>query len=114
MLINPDKMILIYRGARFNTYELERSPELEISSRISISAPICASCLFTNHLVDEDRQHIIQKEEILFECGIEGCYNMADFFITLDFGFEEGDIEEEQEENHDSMEDLYDSELNFD
>jgi len=113
MLINPDKMVLIYKGVKFDLFEFERGWGKSIQSSVFFFAPICSHCLSMNRLTEENRQNISESDNGGVRCGVSECTNKADFFLEFNFGFEESDVEEIQEEGVDSMEDLYDSELNF-
>lgn len=115
MLINPDKMKLVYKGVKFNLFEFERGYAGGLDSRVQFFSPICAKCMCTYGFINEDKQHISNNDDIAVNCGVEDCDNKADFFISFDFGFEEGDVEEEIEEVYSGWEDLYEySELKFD
>lgn len=115
MLINPDRMKLVYKGVRFEVFELERECDRMLDSRIRFFSPVCARCLFMHGMINEDKQHIEHRKELSIGCGVEDCDNQADFLVSFDFGFEEGDVEEEKEEGYSGWEDLYEhAELKFD
>ena len=111
MLINPEKMTLLYRGVKFKLFEFERDVGARIGSNVFFFAPICSQCVLERRLTEEYRQGIAERDGKC--CGVEGCDNEADFIIEFNFSFEESDVEEIYEEVKDPMEELY-AELNFD
>jgi len=114
MLLNPKKMVLVYKGIKFDTFEFERGYESGMTSRVGFFAPVCGGCIVTYGLLGEERQVIENDEDMVVECGVCGCTKSATFFIEFDFGFEESDVEEKYKEDEDPMESMYLAELNFD
>ena len=114
MLINPSRMVLIYKTVRFDIFEFEESYERGWNSSVLFFAPICSRCVETNQLIEESKQEVSADLELVVECGVRGCSQSADYFIEFNFGFEEGDVEENREDERDIMDELYDTELNFD
>ena len=112
MLINPEKMMLVYNGVKFESFEFACGCGC-LASRVGFFAPICTGCMAAHGMLTEERQSIIQ-DDIVVTCGVVGCAASANFFIEFNFGFEESDVEELHEENQDPMEKVYNAELNFD
>jgi hypothetical protein len=114
MLINPDKMRLVYKGVRFKLFELERKWDAVIMNYyVKFYSPVCANCLSKHGLEQEEKEYIEHREEIIVSCGVDNCDNQSDFLISFDFGFEEGDVEEGKESGYCWWEEPYE-ELNFD